>query len=112
MPEETDSRERGDLTVAPTYRILSVPIELSRDLIDSQDQTIRNLLKAPPQVRQNGFGFRGVDSVRPPDGLEGTGGRGENHIILTYSGYLQLRVPLDGDLFQWLKEERGFADKD
>ena len=76
--------------------------------IDTTDRFLRGHLITPPEVRPDGFGFRGVDRVRPTSfGCEGTGYAG-HHIKVYDNGNIELTCPLDNSQFQWYREESGF----
>lgn len=95
----------------PTYRIFTVPKELRRNLVNTRDNKIRDILFNPPVVRDLGFGFRGVHKIRPiQEGIKGDGIKGEQEIVLLDNGYLELRSPLENSLFQWRRTESGFHD--
>jgi hypothetical protein len=97
----------------PAYRIYCVPEQLERGLIDTSRADVRKLLKRPRHLRPNSFGYRGLSTIRPTaEGIRGTGETAEQELILLENGYLELSCPVRNSLFQWRKEQAGFADVD
>lgn len=93
----------------PTYRIATVPAKPKENLIDSGRDEIRDILRDPPRIRENGFGFRGVDRIgRIKGGITGTG-LAQQAVTLFKNGLLELSCPLLNRHFQWYKTEKGFS---
>ena len=100
--EETISDE-------PYYRVLAVPTTLDPQAISTQEPEIHAILQNPPNVRRTGFGFIGVERIEySPEGIKGIDVWGYELTILR-NGFIELRLPLSSDHFQWFKEERGFS---
>ena len=85
----------------PYYRIFAVPTTLIPDAVQTQNQSIRAILKSPPDVRKGAFGFTGIPEVLPiPEGISGFNFSG-GEVTLLNNGFLELRCPLSNSVFQW-----------
>jgi hypothetical protein len=94
-------REIGD---QPYYRIFLVPVVLKASAVNINDAKLIDMLKAPPDVRRNGFGYGSLQDVHPTaEGLRGAGG--EVSVLLLRNGYVELSCPLDGHPFEYLREK-------
>lgn len=97
----------------PMYRIFIVPEQLDRAKVNTRSPEVQSLLTSPPGLRPNSFGYCGLSKTQlTPEGIEGTGITAEQKIVLLENGYFELRCPLRNALFQWYKEESGYADAD
>ena len=93
----------------PYYRILAVPTTLNSDAVSTQEEEIHTILRNPPNIRRTGFGFIGVERIEhSSEGIKGIDVWGYELVILR-NGFIELRLPLSNEHFQWFKEERGFS---
>ncbi len=76
-------RFRTDYGDLPYYRIASVPRDLKPDLVHTEEQRIRDILRNPPGKRQGGFSFQGVYRILPsPEGCFGIVNVGQQEITI------------------------------
>ncbi len=93
----------------PYYRILAVPTTLNPDAVSTQEQEVHAILRDPQNVRRTGFGFIGVERIEDsPEGIKGVDVL-DYEVIILKNGFLELRLPLSSDHFQWFKEESGIS---
>ena len=91
----------------PYYRILAVPTTLNPDAVSVQEPEIHAILQNPPNVRRTGFGFIGIERIEySPEGIKGIDVLGYELVILR-NGFIELRLPLSSNSFQWFKEYNG-----
>ncbi len=94
----------------PYYRVFLIPLVLKKDAVNTSDTKLVDLFRAPANVRPNGFGYGTLEAVRPTaEGLRGV--RGEISVLLFRNGYIELRCPVDGHLFQYQREKFFSGDK-
>ena len=94
---------RFDETISsePYYRIFAVPITLTSDAVQTEEQSIRAILQNPSNVRKGAFGFTGVPEIFPiSEGISGFNFSG-GEVTLLNNGFLELRCPLSNSVFQW-----------
>ena len=94
---------RFDETISgePYYRIFAVPITMTSDAVQTQEQSIRDILQNPPNVRKGAFGFTGVPEILSiPEGISGSNFSG-GEVTLLNNGFFELRCPLSNSVFQW-----------
>ena len=85
----------------PYYRIFAVPLTLTSDAVQTQEQSIRAILQNPPNVRKGAFGFTGVPEIFSiPEGISGFNFSG-GEVVLLNNGFFELRCPLSNSVFQW-----------
>lgn len=81
----------------PYYRISASPNKSNRNIIPTQEQSIREILYNPPNKRRAGFGVTGLwqqEVFQLDEGIKGrniTGGE----IILLKNGYFEVRCPIN-----------------
>ena len=90
----------------PTFRIVAVPTKPTENLINTTNKNIWDLLKNPPQLRPNGFGFRGVDDVMRIQGGCSGDGIAQQKITVLKNGFIELTTPLLNRHFQWYRSEK------
>ncbi len=99
--------------IIPAYRIYCIPVIPSRDLINTLDIKVQQIVKRPPRLRPNSFGYRGLSEIRPtPEGIKGVGVTADQELVLLKNGYIELNCPLRNRLFQWKKEDYGYTNMD
>lgn len=92
----------------PYYRIFAVPENLNPDLmpLSLKQSNISSILRDPPNIRKNGFGFRGVNSTFSIfEGWSDENDVIQQKLILLRNGFIELRKPLLSEYFQWHKRQ-------
>jgi len=92
----------------PYYRIIAVPENFDSDLIPQplKQSNIPNILRNPPNIRKDGFGFQGVYKISStPEGWVGESYDSQPKIILLQNGFIEQKEPLLNEHFQWRKDQ-------
>ncbi len=80
----------------PYYHICALPVATNRNVVSTEEQRIRNILRKPPNKRWAGFGVTGLweqEVSQLENGINGrniTGGQ----ITLLEDGYFEVKCPI------------------